>query len=76
MADRITRSAPGTKSTVTFPRRRELDLKGSAFNAKGLTVFDAMQGGDYGRELMGDLIADRNAGPRAVSPLCCSRLPR
>ena len=80
MADRITKSAPGSKSTVyhfidgareafslrvdgDFPgtqefwfAHRELDLKGSAFNAEGMAVSDAMQGGGYGSRLMGDLI--------------------
>jgi GNAT superfamily N-acetyltransferase len=80
MADRITRSAPGEKSTVyhfidgaresfslridgDFPgtqefwfAHQELDLKGSAFNAEGMDITEAMQGGGYGRALMGDLI--------------------
>lgn len=80
MADRITRSAPGEKSTVyyfidaakeafslrvdgDFPgtqefwfAHRELNLKGSAFNAEGMDISDAMQGRGYGRALMGDLV--------------------
>ena len=35
---------------------RELDLKGSAFNAEGMDISDAMQGRGYGRALMGDLV--------------------
>lgn len=35
---------------------RELDLRGAAFNAEGMAVSDAMQGGGYGSRLMGDLI--------------------
>ncbi|HEV7600140.1 MAG TPA: hypothetical protein VGO49_07750 [Bradyrhizobium sp.] len=80
MADRITRSAPGEKSTVyhfidgtkeafslrvdgDFPGTREfwfayreLELKGSAFNAEGMDISDEMQGSGYGRNLMGDLV--------------------
>ena len=80
MADRITRSAPGEKSTAyhfidaakesfslridgDFPgsqefwfAHRELDLKGSAFNAEGMDISDVMQGRGYGRALMGDLV--------------------
>ena len=35
---------------------RELDLKGSSFNAEGMGISDAMQGRGYGRALMGDLV--------------------
>jgi GNAT superfamily N-acetyltransferase len=35
---------------------RELDLKGSAFNAEVMDISDAMQGKGYGRALMGDLV--------------------
>lgn len=80
MADRLTRSAPGNKSTVyhfidgvreafslrvdgDFPGtqefwfvQRQLDLKGSAFNADGMAVSDGMHGIGHGSRLMGDLI--------------------
>ncbi|MBV8701605.1 hypothetical protein [Bradyrhizobium sp.] len=46
---------------------RELDLRGSAFNAEGMTISDVKQGGGYGRALMGDLI---DAGKR------CFRISR
>jgi GNAT superfamily N-acetyltransferase len=51
---RVDGDFPGTQEF--WYAHRELDLKGSAFNAEGMTVSDAMQGGGYGRALMGDLI--------------------
>jgi GNAT superfamily N-acetyltransferase len=51
---RVDGDFPGTREF--WFAHRELDLKGSAFNAEGLEISDGMQGGGYGRALMGDLI--------------------
>ncbi|MGZ3416074.1 MAG: hypothetical protein ACXVAT_19850 [Isosphaeraceae bacterium] len=51
---RVDGDFPGTQEF--WCAERELDLKGSAFNAEGMTISDAQQGGGYGRALMGDLI--------------------
>ncbi|QOG19234.1 hypothetical protein [Bradyrhizobium sp. SEMIA] len=51
---RVDGDFPGTQEF--WYARRELDLRGSAFNAEGMTVSDAKHGGGYGRALMRDLI--------------------
>jgi GNAT superfamily N-acetyltransferase len=51
---RIDGDFPGTQEF--WFAHRELDLKGSAFNAEGTDISDARQGFGYGRALMGDLV--------------------
>lgn len=51
---RVDGDFPGTQEF--WFAHRELDLKGSSFNAEGMDISDAMQGRGYGRALMGDLV--------------------
>jgi hypothetical protein len=68
---RIDGDFPGTQE-VWFAHR-ELDLKGSAFNAEGMDISDARQGFGYGRALMGDLV---DAGRMAASTVAMSSIRR
>lgn len=51
---RVSGDFPGTQEF--WFAHRDLDLKGAAFNAEGMTIPDEMQGSGYGRELMADLV--------------------
>jgi GNAT superfamily N-acetyltransferase len=51
---RVIGDFPGTQEF--WFASRDLDLKGAAFNAEGMTIPDAMQGKGYGRDLMADLV--------------------
>lgn len=51
---RVSGDFPGTQEF--WFAHRDLELKGAAFNAEGMTIPDEMQGSGYGRELMADLV--------------------